>query len=511
MADRALLTGSVYLYNTLSREKELFEPINPQQVSFYSCGPTVYDYAHIGNFRAFLTYDLVKRWLEYAGYRVDHVCNLTDVDDKIIVKMAAEGKTLKEVTEKYTAAFFEDLDVLNIKRAGRYPKATEHIEDIEAMIAQLVKTGFAYEESGSVYFRVSAFQNYGKLARLKMQEMKDGAGGFGPNDRRGADDKESARDFVLWKSFNPQDKEVVWDSAFGRGRPGWHIECSAMCYKHLGATIDLHAGGVDLVFPHHENEVAQSEAFSGAPFCRYWIHNGFVNINDEKMSKSLKNFKTLRDIAQTPFEARAFRFMVVTSQYRNPLNFSPDTLKAAQNSLRRVDKLVESVKAAATATTVTTATGGDDGPVDAEFRAAVATALTSFEESMCDDMNTPRAVAALFTLVGLGEKAVKQAALGAADARHLLAVLFEMDKIFGVLYDVPAAYFGASASAAGAGGARTPLAVGDVPPDVLQLAAKRADLKAQKLYAEADAVRAELVALGYEVKDRKTEFDIFKV
>lgn len=474
-----------------------------------SCGPTVYDYAHIGNFRAFLTYDLVKRWLEYAGYNVDHVCNLTDVDDKIIVKMAAEGKSLKEVTEKYTSAFFEDLDVLNIKRAGMYPKATEHINEIESMISKLMQTGFAYEESGSVYFRVSAFKEYGKLARLKMQEMKEGAGGFGPNDRRGSDDKESSRDFALWKSFNPLDKEVVWDSAFGRGRPGWHIECSAMCYKHLGATIDIHAGGVDLVFPHHENEVAQSEAFTGQPFCRYWIHNGFVNINDEKMSKSLKNFKTLRDIAQTPFDARAIRFMVVTSQYRNPLNFTPDTLKAAQNSLKRVEKLVEGVKAIAE----TPAAGADaSSTINPEVQSTLTAALKSFEEAMCDDMNTPRAAASLFTMVGASEKALKKGDLSPASAKYILAILHEMDKIFGVFYEVPVAYFGVSAGGSGApSGTKVPLDLATVPVDVVKLAAQRAELKAQKMYAEADAVRAEIAALGYEVKDRKTEFDIFKI
>ena len=480
-----------------------------------SCGPTVYDYAHIGNFRAFLTYDVLKRWLEYAGYKVDHVCNLTDVDDKIIVKMASENKSLKEITEIYTNAFFEDLDVLNIRRAGKYPKATEHIVEIKDMIGKLVDTGYAYAEKGSVYFRVKAFEDYGKLARLKMQEMQDGAGGSGPNDRRGSDDKESNRDFALWKSFNPLDKEVVWDSAFGRGRPGWHIECSAMCYKHLGETIDIHAGGVDLVFPHHENEIAQSEAFTGKPFCNYWVHNGFVNINDEKMSKSLRNFKTLRDIAQSPFDARAFRFMVVTSQYRNPLNFNPETLKSASNSLRRIDKLLANLNKAFD--TGNDNAGSDENSVSegqVDLERSIMSALTAFEEAMCDDMNTPRASAALFVLVGIGEKAVKSGAVSPGEANAILSAVRRIDAVFGVFYEVPQAYFTPPADGSGLQSSvdtKTALDAQSIPPRVAELAQKRALLKSQKLFAEADEARAEIASLGYEVKDRKTEFDIYKL
>jgi cysteinyl-tRNA synthetase len=473
----------------------------------------VYDYAHIGNFRAFLTYDVLKRWLEYTGYIVDHVCNLTDVDDKIIVKMASENKSLKEITEIYTNAFFEDLDVLNIRRAGNYPKATEHIVEIKDMIGKLVHTGYAYAEKGSVYFRVKAFEDYGKLARLKMQEMQDGAGGSGPNDRRGSDDKESNRDFALWKSFNPLDKEVVWDSAFGRGRPGWHIECSAMCYKHLGETIDIHAGGVDLVFPHHENEIAQSEAFTGKPFCNYWVHNGFVNINDEKMSKSLKNFKTLRDIAQSPFDARAFRFMVVTSQYRNPLNFNPETLKSASNSLRRIDKLLANLKKVSESGNDDNAEGEGKESLMRSMMSAT-TAIKSFEEAMCDDMNTPRASAALFMLVGVGEKAVKNSAMSPAEANLIVNAILRMDAVFGVFYEVPQAYFTPPADGSGlqsSSDVKAALDAGSIPPRVAELAEKRALLKSQKLFAEADEARAEIAALGYEVKDKKTEFEIYKL
>lgn len=498
---------AIYLYNTLTREKDEFKSRSGgPAVSFYSCGPTVYDYAHIGNFRAFLTYDVLKRWLQYCGYDVEHVCNLTDVDDKIIVKMAAEGKTLKEVTEKYTAAFFEDLDVLNIQRAQRYPKATEHIKDILDMIQSLVDKGFAYEENGSVYFRVDAFTDYGRLANLKFDEMKEGAGGFGPNERRGATEKESARDFALWKSFAEQDGEVVWDSAFGRGRPGWHIECSAMCNCLLGPTIDLHAGGVDLVFPHHSNEIAQSEAFSGEQFCRYWIHNGFVNVNNEKMSKSLKNFKTLRDLASSPFEARALRFLVVTAQYRNPLNLTPETIKAAAKSLQRIDKLVALLGKQA----------GPEGPspshsppaAAAELTTAADEAVAAFEEAMRDDMNTPRATAALFGLVGTAEKALKGGS-AVAGAEAVLEAIRRMDLVLGVLYEVPQGYFKGPVAPASS---NEPLDLDSLPQEVLALARARAELKAQKKFSEADAARDSLTAMGYVVKDKAGgAFDVFKL
>lgn len=268
----------VLLYNSLTKRKEIFQSIEPNKVTFYSCGPTVYDFAHIGNFRAFLTYDILKRWLLYCGYECTHICNLTDVDDKIILKMKAENKSLKEITELYSQAFFDDLSVLNILPANKYPKATEHISDIIHMISSLLSKDFAYEESGSVYFRVNAFASYGEMVNLEKigaSELKEGAGERGPNERKGKNEKENERDFVLWKAFSEGDGEVVWDSPFGRGRPGWHIECSAMIHSLLGSdTIDLHAGGVDLMFPHHTNEIAQSEAFSGKKMCNCWVHNG---------------------------------------------------------------------------------------------------------------------------------------------------------------------------------------------------------------------------------------------
>lgn len=506
MTSNSNLKDKLYIYNTLTREKELFKPVRDDgTVSFYSCGPTVYDYAHIGNFRAFLTYDIIKRWLEYCDYNVDHVCNLTDIDDKIIVKMIKENKGLKELTEKYIQAFFEDLDVLNIKRAQRYPKATDHVKDIETMISTLIQKGYAYEENGSVYFRVKSFRSYGRLANKNFDDIIEGAGGFGPNERRGTEDKESARDFVLWKAFTPPDGDVSWNSNFGKGRPGWHIECSAMCHQLLGETIDLHGGGIDLVFPHHQNEIAQSEAFSDKQFCNYWVHNGFVNINNEKMSKSLQNFKTLRDIAQSSVDARAFRYMVMTSQYRNPLNFTPDTLKSALNSLKRIDKLIAALKGCISNSI-------NDGNLD-NMETESASAIDAFEKAMCDDLNTPRASAALFSLIGVTEKSIKENRLSSLGASKVLDTINKIDKVFGILYDVPVAYFNNGSNnniLQNSGSLDEPLPLDQIPVNVKELAEKRIEYKALKKYAEADSIRAELSELGYDVKDVKGGYNIFQ-
>ena len=510
----------IFLYNTEKREKKIFKAIDQsgaRKVSFYSCGPTVYDYAHIGNFRAFLTYDILKRWLTYCGYDVEHICNLTDVDDKIIVKMQAEGRTLKDITTQYADAFFDDLSVLNIQKANKYPLATEHIADIIEMIAKLIESGHAYEKNNSVYFRVEAFPNYGKLANLKFEEieenMLEGGGESGPNEKKGVDEKESSRDFALWKAYVVNDGEVVWDSPFGRGRPGWHIECSAMCNCFLGPTIDIHAGGVDLVFPHHQNEVAQSEAFSGDTFCNYWIHNGFVNINNEKMSKSLKNFKTLRDIAQTPFDARAFRYMVVSNQYRSQLNFNPDTLKAAQQALKRIDKCIANLEQAASASA---STSDDEGHEETEkaLLSAVEDHMCNFELAMMDDMNTPRAAAAYFGIITSAEKVLKKSQncpIHPLVAQNILDVIRRLDTVFGVLYTVPVAYFGEGASST-AEEENVALDLSTVPVEVLDLANARVVAKDNKDWAKADEMRTSILDLGYTIKDVKSEikYNLYK-
>ena len=418
--------------------------------------------------------------------------------------MMLEKKTLKEITNKYSDAFFEDLDVLNIKRAKIYPKATEYVKDIEKMIQSLIDKGNAYEEKGSVYYRVNSFNNYGQLANLNFDDMIEGAGGFGPNERRGTLDKESNRDFALWKAFTPNDGEVCWDSAFGKGRPGWHIECSAMCHKLLGPTIDIHAGGIDLVFPHHSNEIAQSEAFSGKKFSNYWIHNGFVNINNEKMSKSLQNFKTLRDIAITPFDARAFRFMVVTAQYRSPLNFTPETLKAASNGLKRIDKAITNLRLIIDNNDKQKSIDSDESTIE-----NIKKSIKMFEEAMCDDMNTPRAVAVLFSLLNLAEKGINTNSLNKINSQYLLQAIQDIDTVFGVIYDVPKNYF--NSNQLNTNLEKVPLDISSVPKNIVELATERMKLKLSKQYSEADNIRKQLTTLGYDIKDSKDGYILYKI
>eukprot|EP00466_Bigelowiella_natans_P014482 jgi/Bigna1/33777/e_gw1.3.203.1 len=323
--------SALRLYNTATRDKQAFEPASPPRVTFYSCGPTVYDFAHIGNFRAFLTYDVLKRWLLYLGYDVDHVCNLTDIDDKILQRMARDDVSLKDLTTKYSELFFEDLKALNIMPAGKYPKATEHIDDIVQMIQSLIDKGAAYKV-GSLHFPLPLYFSLSLSLSLLIPP-------YLLSSQRGESvyfKTEAFESYVLWKAHKEEDGDVVWDTPVGRGRPGWHIECSAMARRYLGDTLDLHAGGVDLVFPHHENERAQTEACTGSQMCNCWIHNGFVNINNEKMSKSLGNFLTLKGTFKTSLDVRAFRWLVLSAQYRSPLNFEESSLNNARKSVKRL-------------------------------------------------------------------------------------------------------------------------------------------------------------------------------
>lgn len=469
------------LFNTLSREKEVFTSLEPKVVRFYSCGPTVYDYAHIGNFRAFLSYDLLKRWLLYRGYNVRHVMNLTDVDDKIIKKVNELGCTAKELTDKYTDAFFKDLEQLNILPADSYPRATDHIDDIENVIKSLADRGYAYEKDGSTYFSVSRFENYGRLAKLQTKnETKNGPllDNTTDNDEY---EKEDVRDFALWKAYKEQDQKVVWDTKLGRGRPGWHIECTCMALKYLGETLDIHAGGKDLVFPHHENEIAQSEAYTGKKFARFWMHNGFVNINDEKMSKSLGNFRTLRDLIRKPDDARAFRYLVVTSHYRSDLAFSSHSLKSARSTLKRLD-------AFRTALNTTTGTGGD-----AEMSAAIKYARNEFSNAMDDDLNSPRAAAAVFSVVNAGEKLLKDGKLGIPAASAAVACLDDFDKVYGVFYAPSREYYSDAEGVSES-----------IPHEVTQLLEERNDARRNKDWARADAMRKKIASAGYSVLDTPT-------
>ncbi|HUX92836.1 MAG TPA: cysteine--tRNA ligase [Ignavibacteriaceae bacterium] len=368
------------IYNTLTKQKEEFRPINPPFVNMYVCGPTVYDYFHIGNARSFIMADVIRRYLELKGYKVKYVMNLTDVDDKIIKKSIQENKEAKVVSENYINAFFEDIKKLKIKQADIYPKATEHMEDIVKLIEELEEKHFAYNVGGNVFYDVSKFKNYGKLSGKKIDELESGSR-IEINE-----EKNNPLDFSLWKKAKPG--EPSWNSPWGEGRPGWHIECSAMSCKHLGKTFDIHAGGNDLIFPHHENEIAQSEAASGKKFVNYWIHFGFLNINDEKMSKSLGNFFTARDILKK-YSAEAIRMSFIQTHYAGPLNFSEELLSSSGKGLEKLKNLAIRINEES----LINKKGGITP--DFEFKRYE----DNFTSAMDDDFNSPQAAAVIFDFV----------------------------------------------------------------------------------------------------------------
>jgi cysteinyl-tRNA synthetase len=368
------------IYNTLTKQKEEFKPINPLNVNMYVCGPTVYDYFHIGNARSFINADIIRRYLEYRGYNVKYVMNLTDVDDRIIKKSIEEKIEPAQVSEKYIKAFFEDIKKLKIKEADVYPKATEHMSDIVKMIKKLEQKGFAYNVDGNVFYDVSKYEGYGKLSGKNINELEAGS-------RVEVNvEKKNPLDFSLWKKA--KEGEPYWESPWGKGRPGWHIECSAMSCKHLGKTFDIHSGGNDLIFPHHENEVAQSEAANGKKFVNYWIHFGFLNIDSEKMSKSLGNFFTTRDVLKK-YSAEAIRLLFAQTHYGGPLNFSDELLSSAEKGLERLTNLVQKMKEE-----IKLNRQNGDNP-DFNFKKYE----SEFTNVMDDDFNSPKAIAVIFDFV----------------------------------------------------------------------------------------------------------------
>ncbi|EGD51263.1 cysteinyl-tRNA synthetase [Thermoanaerobacter ethanolicus JW 200] len=372
------------LYNTLSRTKEELEPLNDKIVNMYVCGPTVYNYIHIGNARAFIVFDTVRRYLEYKGYKVNYVQNFTDIDDKIIKRAQEENVTTKEVAEKYIDEYFKDADNLGIKRATVHPKATEHIEDIIEFIKILIDKGYAYVVNGNVYFETAKFKDYGKLSHKNIEELQAGAR-IEINE-----EKKNPLDFVLWKAQKPG--EPAWDSPWGKGRPGWHIECSVMSTKYLGKTLDIHAGGPDLVFPHHENEIAQSETAYEQPFSKYWMHIGYLNINNEKMSKSKGNFFTVREITEK-YNPEVLRLFMLMAHYRSPINFSLDLMEQANSAYERLLNAVANLKHLANVC--------KDGGLNEEEKKLMEKFeeyKKEFEEAMDDDFNTADAISVLFEM-----------------------------------------------------------------------------------------------------------------
>lgn len=480
-------------YNSLTRSKDPLIPLQPKKISMYTCGPTVYDYAHVGNFRAFLTYDLIKRALLYFGYEVEHICNLTDVDDKIINRANEQGiENILELTRKYEDLFLNDLKALNVIPADQYPRATEHIPEMMEMILQLADKDLAYESSdGSWWFATDKKEGYGEqLVNLNWDEMET-------TERGESELKRTPQDFCLWKAFKPgiDRDDAAWESPrLKKGRPGWHLECSAMSRKYLGDTIDIHGGGVDLKFPHHENEIAQSEGASGKPFCNCWMHNGFVNINNEKMSKSLGNFLTLRTACPKPSEVRAYRYLVMSSQYRTEMSFTPKAMDAAKSALKRIDKVREQITKALAENEM-----GDDESDSALAKEVVPKAMQNFEAALLDDLSMPRASASLFSLIKTAEKEFKKtakdphASLDLKGLNAILQAIDKMDKVFGIFYQVPMTEE-----------EQTKEEESEIIPDeVLDLVVQRTEAKDGKDWELADSLRARILELGFTVKDVK--------
>jgi cysteinyl-tRNA synthetase len=456
-------------YNTLTRSKETFEPLEKGHARLYTCGPTVYNFAHIGNFRAYVFEDLLRRTLRYAGLRVTQVMNLTDVDDKTIRGAIAAGLPLKRYTHPFIEAFFADLKVLNIESAEVYPAATDHIPEMIVLVQTLLDKGLAYRtDDGSVYFKVDAFSHYGRLAHLDRTSLRVGA--------RVAQDeyeKESVGDFALWKGWDEKDGEVVWDAPWGRGRPGWHIECSAMSMKYLGASFDIHTGGIDNLFPHHENEIAQAEGATGQTFVRYWLHCAHLRVNGEKMSKSLGNFFTLRDLIAKGWGGRWIRYVLISGHYRQPLNFTFDALEASRTALSRIDAFVDQLAETA---------GGCEPSGGLPSWAAAG--RDAFDAAVFDDLNLPEALAALFGIVRDGNAAVSAGTVTPAEAAAIAALLKQFDRVLGVLQ------FGRVCDEA-------------VPAAIQQLADARSAARTQKNWAESDRLRDAIAAAGWEVRDSK--------
>ncbi len=397
------------IFNTLTRNKDELIPITPGEVKIYACGPTVYNYIHIGNARPLCVFDVLRRYLEWRGYKVNFVQNFTDIDDKLIKKANEEGITVPEVAERFIKEFWVDAKGLNVREATMHPRATENIDEIQRIISELVEKGYAYAVDGDVYFRSKKFDQYGKLSHQPLEDLEAGA-------RIATDDiKEDPMDFCLWKGAKPG--EPSWDSPWGKGRPGWHIECSAMAEKYLGKTIDIHCGGLDLIFPHHENEIAQSECANGCDFAHYWMHNGFINVDNHKMSKSLGNFFTVRDVAEK-YGYEPIRYLMISSQYRGPINYSVDIIEQSKNALERLYTCRNNIDFA-----LQSAADGGEAPAFIEERKG------EFITAMDDDLNTADALAAVFTLV----RDINTVIANGAGRDTLIACAEIFDELTGVL------------------------------------------------------------------------------
>ncbi len=451
------------VFNTLTRTKEELKTIEPGKVRIYACGPTVYNYIHIGNARPLCVFDILRRYLEYRGYDVRFVQNFTDIDDKIIRRANEEGVSYKEISEKYIEEFWTDAKGLNVRPATVHPKATENIDEIINIISALVEKGYAYEADGDVYFSPKKFSGYGKLSHQPLEDLEAGARIMV------GEVKKEPMDFALWKAAKPG--EPYWESPWGHGRPGWHIECSAMNRRFLGTTIDIHCGGQDLIFPHHENEIAQSECCNGAPFANYWMHNGYITVDNVKMSKSLNNFFTVRDVADV-YGYEPIRYFLISSQYRSPINYSTDVLEQCKASLTRLytcrDNLDFAIKNAA------------DGAATAETAQMLETRRAQFIEAMEDDLNTADAIACIFDLVRDINTHVIADGANKADCEAAAALFDELCGVLGLVYNRKAQ---------------------TLDDEIEALILQRTEARKSKNWAEADRIRDELKAQGIVLED----------
>ena len=458
------------IYNTMSKKKEEFIPLEEGKVKMYVCGPTVYNFIHIGNARPMIAFDTVRRYFEYKGYDVNFVSNFTDVDDKIIKKAIEEGVTADEISKRYIAECKKDMEAMNIKPATKNPLATEEICGMVDMIQTLIEKGYAYEKNGTVYYRTRKFEGYGKLSHKNLDDLQSGGRTLLVT---GEDEKEDPLDFVLWKP--KKEGEPAWESPWSEGRPGWHIECSEMSKKYLGEQIDIHAGGEDLIFPHHENEIAQSEAANGKEFARYWMHNGFLNIDNRKMSKSLGNFFTVREISEK-YDLQVLRFFMLSAHYRSPLNFSAELMEAAKNGLERILTAAENLR-------FLSGNAGDGAMTEEEKELFARTEeyVADFERAMDDDFNTADAIAAVFDLV----KYINTTANGSRSREYLdslYARLQTLTDVLGIIVDKEEEMLDA---------------------DIEAMIEKRQAARKERNFALADQIRDELLAKGIILEDTR--------
>ncbi len=462
------------VFDTKSRKLVELVPLDGKTIRMYTCGPTVYNYPHIGNLRTYVFEDLLRRVIKFFGMGVYQVMNLTDIDDKTIRGAIAKRVTLKEFTDVYTKAFFEDLDTLQVEKAEKYPAATEHVQEMIRMIETLIEKGIAYKTGdGDVFFRIAQFPKYGALSHLDLQSLKEGASKRVKNDEY---DKESASDFALWKGYDKEsDGEIYWDSPWGKGRPGWHIECSAMAIKYLGETLDLHLGGIDNMFPHHENEIAQSEGCTGKTFSRYWMHSEHLLVDGKKMSKSLGNFYTLRDLLAKGYKGREIRYMLLSTHYRTQLNFTFEGLEAARHSLKRIDDFLFRLKQIQTTTTFS-------------INEEIELFKTAFRESLGEDLNIAIALGIIFDFIRKINTYCDAHKIGTSQVKEILTFFKELDQILAFLTHEEEA----------------------IPTHITEKAQNRLLARKAKNFSLADTLRKEVDALGYIIEDLPESFLIKK-